>query len=290
MVDRKPSPSDTVGSLLAGARERLRQSPLEIPSREAALILARTLDREEARLYAFPEALVGASDAAFYRQRIERRLLGEPVAYILNEREFWGRTFEVDPRVLIPRPETEHLIESALALDLPAAPRILDLGTGSGAIAITLALEIPRSTVYAVELSLGALANAKKNRDRLGASERVHLLAGNLADSLQLETFHLVVSNPPYIAESALPGLQPEVTEFEPRLALIAPEEGTATLARLAAKMSSLQPDVPLLVEIGHDQEETVRRLFEPGFAISAIERDLAGHPRLLVAKRRSQS
>ena len=287
MADREPSPPETVESLLSAARERLRGSPHGIPSREAALLLARTLDRDEAWLYAFPESPVGATEADLYQRRIAHRLTGEPVAYILNEREFWGRTFKVDSRVLIPRPETEHLIDTALALDLPAAPRILDLGTGSGAIAITLALEIPNATVFAVDLSLSALANARENVDRLGAAERVRLLGGDLARSLSLETFDLVVSNPPYIAEAALPELQRDVTAFEPRLALVASQNGTATLARLATEMRSLAPEIPILVEIGHDQEAIVRQLFEPGFDILRIARDLAGHPRLLVARRR---
>jgi len=290
MADRTPPPEHTIGSLLAEARERIRAAAHGVPSREAALLLARTLGREESSLYAFPEIAVEPSEATLFRERLERRLCGEPVAYILEEREFWGRIFEVDSRVLIPRPETEHLIEAALALGLPRAPRILDLGTGSGAIAITLALEIPDSTVVAVDLSAAALANAGQNRRRHLPLARLHLVGGDLAQSLRLESFDLVVSNPPYISESVLPDLQIEVTAFEPHLALTAPREGTATLDRLAKELLSLRVNTPLLVEIGHDQEEVVKRLFEPNFVIRRVERDYAGHPRLLVATRRASS
>ena len=143
-----------IGELLRDARRRLAAAPFEISRREAALLLARVLGRGEASILAHAEEAVGDDDTERFRALLERRLTGEPMAYLFGEREFYGRPFTVDSRVLIPRPETEHLIETALALDLPPRPRIADAGTGSGAIAVTLALELPGARLLATDVSL----------------------------------------------------------------------------------------------------------------------------------------
>src|SRR5262249_43661580 len=150
-----------------------------------------------------------------------------------GEREFYGRRFAVDRRVLIPRPETEHVVEAALGLPLPTAPRILDVGTGSGCLAATLALELRGARAVACDLSPGALAVAAGNARRHGVAGRVAAVGSDLGAGLDLARFDLVVSNPPYVDPAELPGLSPEVRGFEPRVALVSPGRGVAVLARL---------------------------------------------------------
>jgi len=282
----------TTGALLEEGRRRLLASSTDALPREAALLLAHTTRCDEATLYAHPENPVPESEATRFLALLERRLKAEPVAYLLGEREFWGRPFSVDSRVLIPRPETEHLIETALRLEIPRAPRILDIGTGSGAIALTLALEIPEARVIATDLSLDALAVAAENRARHELTGRVALVQGDLTAPLRIEAFDLVVSNPPYVAASALSGLDSDVRDYEPRTALVADDEGIATIRQLSRQLIALLPGTPVLIEIGFDQEASVRSLFGEHFGPDArvsdtIIRDYAGHPRLLVTRRR---
>lgn len=225
-----------------------------------------------------------------FRELLERRLTGEPVAYLLGEREFFGRPFFVDDRVLIPRPETEHVVELALSERLPASPWILDVGTGSGCLAVTLALEIPGSMVVASDLSAGALAVASKNAQRHGVAERVLRVGMDLLTGLDLSRFDLAVSNPPYIDWSEAGELSPEVCSFEPHLALFSPGTGDSTLARLFAQCGAgLRPGVALIVEIGSGQLDVARRQAEaPGLQLAEVRQDYAGIPRTLVLRRRS--
>ncbi len=213
----------TVGQLLAAARRLLAATPFGAPPREASLLLGRVLGLSEAQLLARDREPMAADAAARFEALLARRLAGEPVAYLTGEKEFWGRPFRVDRRVLIPRPETEHVVEAALAERLPERPRLLDVGTGSGCLAVTLALELPGARVAATDLSPAALALAAANARALGAGARVSFLAADLAAGLDLGAFDLVVSNPPYIDPAELPELSPEVCAFEPRLALSPP-------------------------------------------------------------------
>jgi release factor glutamine methyltransferase len=276
----------TLRRLLADARPRLAATPFGAPPREALLLLGRVLGLSEAQILAREEMEVPAGDEQRFRDLLERRLKGEPVAYLLGEREFYGRTFRVDSRVLIPRPETEHLIEAALAERLPERPRILDVGTGSGCVAVTLALEIPGARVAATDLSPGALEVARGNARRLGA--RVAFVRTDLADGLDLSPFDLVVSNPPYVDRSEAPEISPEVLDFEPHLALFPPGPGDSILARLFSRAADLRPGVALAVEIGRGQLDAVRRHAEAaGLEIAEIRDDYAGIPRTVVLRRR---
>ncbi|HEY4574276.1 MAG TPA: peptide chain release factor N(5)-glutamine methyltransferase, partial [Thermoanaerobaculia bacterium] len=238
----------TVGQLLAEARPLLAATPFGASTREARMLLGYVLGLSEARVIARQETEVPPETERRFRDLLARRLTGEPVAYLLGEREFWGRPFAVDSRVLIPRPETEHIVEVALQERLPERPWILDVGTGSGILAVTLALEIPGSRMVATDLSPGALAVAARNVRRLGA--RVSLVNTDLAAGLDLARFDLVVSNPPYIDPAEAPSLSPEVRDFEPALALFAPGSGDSVLARLFAECAALRPGVRLAVEI----------------------------------------
>lgn len=279
-----PASQPTVAHLLLTARRRLAAAPFAPSTREAMLLLGHVLGWREAQVIARDAEPVAAELAARFEALLERRLRGEPVAYLLGEREFYGRPFAVDPRVLIPRPETEHLVETALAQTLPAQPRILDIGTGSGCLAVTLARELPAARVAATDVSLGALAVAAANVRRHGVGERVSLVAADLVAGLDLGAFDLVVSNPPYVDPAQLPELSVEVHGFEPHGALFAADAGLAVLRRLLAAGADLRPGVPLLLEIGKGQVEAVAGgAAAAGLEVAEVVADYAGIPRTVV-------
>lgn len=282
--------SDTVDDLLRDARRRLAEAPFSPPPREAALLLGRVLGWNEARVMARGDAAVAPAAARRFRALLERRLGGEPVAYLLQEREFYGRPFRVDRRVLIPRPESEHLVDAALALHrsgaLPAAPRVLDLGTGSGCLAVTLALEIAGARVLATDLSPAALAVASDNARRLGAGD-LRCAACDLWRGVAPGRFDLVVSNPPYVGREEAPELSTEVTAFEPHLALFAGRRGEDVLERLLSGAAALRPGVPMLLEIGRGQVAAVGRLAAAsGLQTIEVIDDYAGIPRIVHLRR----
>lgn len=278
----------TIGELLDDARRRLGAASFEPATREAGLLLAYVLGRPESAVLAHPEETVHAATAAGFRKMLERRLAGEPVAYIFGEREFYGRPFSVDRRVLTPRPETEHLIEAALKLDLPPAPRIVDVGTGSGIIAVTLALEIPGARLVATDTSLPALQVARSNLERFRVEERVALVNADLATALDLAAVDLVVSNPPYVDRAAAGELSIEVTEFEPHEALFAPGAGHSVLQRLLEETTALRPGTHLIVEIGFDQKDWLELLAGrlPAWKVIELVDDYGSIPRIAVLRR----
>lgn len=277
----------TVGELLAWARPRLAAASFGAPPREALLLLGAVLGHTEAQLLARPEREVTHQEAERFRALVARRLTAEPTAYLLGEREFYGRPFHVDSRVLIPRPETEHVIEEALLDPLPEGARLLDVATGSGCIAVTLALEAPGSKVVASDLSPGALAVAARNARRHGVTDRLPLLALDLDEGLDLSRFDLVVSNPPYVDRSAAASLSPEVCNFEPHLALFPPGTGDEILARLIGAARRLRPGARMVLEIGYDQLDKVRAHAQAsGLALARVRHDLAGHPRVVTLRR----
>lgn len=288
MTSPEPPPRITVRDLLAGARARLAATPFGAPPREAALLLGWVLGFSEAQVVARNREEVPAEAAERFRRLLARRLTGEPVSYLFGEREFYGRTFRVDGRVLIPRPETEHVVEAALAGPLPARPWILDVGAGSGILAVTLALEIPGSRAVTTDLSPGALAVAAGNARRLGAGGRVFPVRTDLTAGLDLSRFDLVVSNPPYIDPADAPTLSPEVCNFEPHLALFAPGTGDSVLARLFDLCAGLRSGVRLIAEIGYGQLEIARRhAASSALLLEEARPDYAGIPRVLILRRR---
>jgi release factor glutamine methyltransferase len=277
----------TVRQLLAEARPLLAATPFGASTREARLLLGHVLELSEARLLAREEREVSPEDEGRFRSLLARRLTGEPASYLTGEREFWGRSFLVDRRVLIPRPETEHIVEVALGLSLPPEPWILDVGTGSGILAVTLALEIPGARAVAIDLSPAALALAAKNARRLGAADRVAFLSTDLTAGFDLSRFDLVVSNPPYVDRSEAAEISPEVLDFEPHLALFPPGAGDSILARLFSQCSGLRSGIPLAVEIGRGQLDAVRRHAEhAGLEIAEVREDYAGIPRTVLLRR----
>jgi len=281
------SAGTTVAELRREGRSVLAASPAAADPREATLLLARALGLSEAQVLARSEQPVERSKREQYRALLARRARGEPFAYLLGEREFYGRSFGVDPRVLIPRPETEHLVEVALAsLDRQRAT-VLDVGTGSGCIAITLALERPDLLVLASDRSLDALDVARANRRRLAADRSVRLLAADLLDGLDPGMIDLVVSNPPYLAPADAAQLAIDVRDFEPSAALFAPPDGLAHLRRLIAGAHGLRAGARLILEVGANQAAEVAALAGETFEVERIERDYAGHQRVVSLRRR---
>ena len=282
-----PTPP-TVQSLLSEAREALGRASFKPSRREATLLLAKVLHLSEAQVRARTDQSVSQEQAAHFHQLLARRLRGEPVAYLFENKEFYGRDFYVDSRVLVPRPETEHLIEAALACHLPSNPRILDIGTGSGCIAITLALEYPTASVVATDLSLDALQVAHRNRARHRVHDRVDLVSADLLGGLR-PNFDLVVSNPPYISPADGPTLSPEVREFEPPLALFADAEGLHLVEALIHSLERFRPGTPMLMEIGHDQSELIRQRLKnhSRVVLEKVVEDYAGIPRTILLRRR---
>jgi release factor glutamine methyltransferase len=276
----KEKPSTPLCELLDDARERL-DSRLE-----AELLAAFLLGRDRGWLYAHDDEPIGAGTRARFEALLERRLAGQPIAYILGQREFYGRSFLVDDSVLIPRPETELLIDTALTLALPERPRVADIGTGSGCIALTLAAERPNWSVTATDVSEQALVVARHNRARLGLAD-VAMRRGDLFEPLATERFDLIVANPPYVAHGD-PHLEVGDVRFEPETALVAGRDGSRILRRLiAAAGSHLEPRGWLLVEHGHDQADRVRDLYSrAGFAAVESRRDLAGIERVTLGRR----
>lgn len=269
---------------MASARERLAAAPFASP-REAHLLLGHVLGVGEASLLARDDEAVRDEDAQRFEALIERRLAGEPVAYLVGRKEFYGRPFVVDDRVLVPRPETEHLVEATLALarSLPSRPRILDLGTGSGCIAVTLALELPESRVIATDASLGALAVARANARALRAD--VEFLGGRWSAPLHAERFDLVVSNPPYLDPTG--DVQPEVARWEPASALWAGTGGLDAYDEILAALDSTRTGTPLLLEIGLGQAAPLSALAKSrGWCLAATHRDLAGIERVIELRR----
>ena len=211
---------------------------------------------------------------------LQRRYTGEPLQYIRGRTEFYSREFIVDSRVLIPRPETEILVETALAGLAPGA-RVIDVGTGSGCIAITMERERRDLQVFAVDKSVDALAVAKKNQQRLGS--QVRFAASNVLDAIHGE-FDLVVSNPPYIPLADVPSLEPQVRDFEPRMALTPGARGTETIEHIFRAASRAR----VILEIGFGQEDAVREVAEAQqFIVENVISDLAGIPRVVVSSPR---
>jgi release factor glutamine methyltransferase len=274
-------------------REHLHQAAAALEAagvagarREAEALLARLLGRERAWLYAHPEDGLTAEDAARWREWIARRAAGEPPQYIAGTAEFCGRAFAVTPAVLIPRPETELLVEAVLEREPAAdAARIVDVGTGSGCIAITLALARPRARLIGVDRSAAALAVARENAERLGA--RVEWVESDLLAAVA-GPFDVIVSNPPYVAEGELAGLAREVREHEPRAALIAGPRGDEVYRRLIPQAAErLRAGGWLALELGYQPAASVRALLAGGdWHEVEVRRDAQGWERVGLARR----
>jgi release factor glutamine methyltransferase len=277
-----------VGEALGAAIDALAAAGVDDPRLDAELLLAEASGRCRAALLAAPDAELPPAAGRRFGELVRRRLRREPVAYVLGRKGFRRIELGVDPRVLIPRPETELLVE--LALELRPA-RLLDVGTGSGAIALAVADELPECEVTAPDTSADALEVARANAARLGLAERVRFVEGTLPDA---GGFDLVLANLPYVAERDWPTLQPEVTRWEPREALLAGPDGLDAYRTLLAPRgracgpNGTESSTALAVEVGEGQAPAVAELVrEAGFAAVEVRRDLAGIERVVVGRAR---
>ena len=274
----------TVGELLAEAASRLGRAGIASARQEALLLLEHATGVARSTLLAYPERGIDSPTVARYAELLDRRAGREPYAYLVGEREFYGRPFAVDGRVLVPRPETETLVEAALDVlrshPAGAAPLVVDVGTGSGAIACTIAAEAPAARVVACDVSADALAVAAFNRAQLGLDRRVALVRGDLLAWLASPA-DLVLANLPYLPPSRAPELMPEVTGYEPHLALFAADGGLDLIGRLLADARrAVRPGGSLLLEMDPDQ---VRPLLNGvRWAGTTVFRDLMGNERVV--------
>jgi release factor glutamine methyltransferase len=274
------------------ATQILRRAGVPEARREAATLLAHALKRDRTFLITHAEEEVSAEVLAAFRKMLERRARGEPLQYITGHTEFFKLDFEVTPDVLIPRPETELLVETALdLLGVEDQPLVCDVGTGSGCIIISILHERERATGVGVDISRPALEVARRNAVRHGVDEHLSLVLSDCLEALDTTPtrFNMIVSNPPYVAEDALEGLQREVRDFEPRAALTPGGDGLRIIRRLLHDAPHLlQTGGHLLIEIGFDQHEAVERLVDSQtWKLLAIHKDLQGIPRTAALRKK---
>ena len=280
--------SETRRGRLKQASEKLAAGGIETAVLDARLLFQAASGLRHEDIVAEPDLIVPPEVAARFSLLIERRCRFEPVSRILGTREFYGRSFRVTPDVLDPRADTETLIGAALGLVKGTGPlRILDLGTGSGAIAVTLLAELPGATAVASDLSAAVFWCSKGNAEALGVASRASFVQANWFEGIGGK-FDLIVSNPPYIPLGDIAGLAPDVREFDPPRALDGGPDGLEAYRRLAKGTGGhLAPKGHIVLEIGAGQENAVNELFtEQGFARESRHFDLAGHARCLVFSR----
>ena len=281
------SEEGTVGAALKQAVARLAAAGVEQPRLDARLLLAAALEVEVAQVIGWPERTIDPAAARRFDRSIVRRAAREPVSRILGRREFWGLELAVAPGILDPRPETETLVEAVLARfpDRSSPLDILDLGTGSGCILLALLSEFPQASGLGIDISLEAARVAGRNAERLGLAARCRFMVGNWCESLS-GRWKVIVSNPPYIIHSAIPGLAPEVASFDPLLALSGGDDGLEAYRGLTAGLfRHLAPDGLLALELGAGQGDAVEALLSgAGFKVSGRLCDLSGVERCLLA------
>src|SRR6267378_2656761 len=289
-----------VRSALKQGLAQLRDAHVPSFTLAAELLLLHVLGRDRTWLYAHPEEQVSSADAERFFELIVRRANGEPTQHLTGKQEFWGLDLEVTPDVLIPRPETEHVIEVALdrlaVRELRAGRKltlsgeglqIADIGTGSGCIAIALAKELPAAAIYATDISRPALAVAQRNAARQNVAARVRFSEGNLLEGIA-PLLDLIASNPPYIGRREAETLMREVRDHEPEIALYGGEEGYEFYADLITQSAAhLKPTGILVLELGHNSLPAVQPLLDaPTWTNVGVTNDLAGIPRVLAAEK----
>lgn len=281
----------TIHDLVQGARARFMNAGISanLSTLDAEVLARQVLGWDRARFLADRNETATSVFLLQYEPLVARRERREPVSYILGMREFWGLTFEVGPDVLIPRQETEFIVEEALALaGKDSHPLIVDVGTGSGCIAISLALEIPGARVIATDLSKHALEVARRNAVRHGVADRITLVETSFLDGIE-DNVDIIVSNPPYVPSVSRPGLTPEVREYEPSVALFGGTDGLDGLRSvLEGAAAKLAPGGCLVMEFGCGQDDCVVELVRgvDRLAVVKIRHDLQDIPRTLICRR----
>ncbi|MGH2952676.1 MAG: peptide chain release factor N(5)-glutamine methyltransferase [Solirubrobacterales bacterium] len=280
--ERKAPSAGSVGEALGAATDALRAAGVDTPRLDAELLLAEATGLDRGRLLAEPELGVGAPAARAFGAMVRRRVAREPVAYILGRKGFRRIEVAVDPRVLIPRPETELLVELALELE----PRtVLDVGTGSGAVALAVADELPAATVVGTDTSAAALELARANAERLGLADRVRFAHGMRPNASADGAFELLLANLPYVTEAEWSTLFPEITEYEPRSALVSGPTGLEAIEALLGELATGAAQARAIgLEIGAGQARTVGDLVRrSGYERVEVRPDLTGIERLVV-------
>jgi release factor glutamine methyltransferase len=295
------STGNSLREVLRQGIARLRKADVPSFTLAAELLLLHVTGRDRTWIYSHPEEMLAPAEIAAFFALVGRRSQGEPTQHLTGKQEFWGLEFQVTPDVLIPRPETEHVVEVALnrlavrELRAGRSPRlsgegvtIVDIATGSGCIALALAKELPSAIIYASDISSAALEVAQRNAQRLGFAARIRFLESHLFDAFLPLKFDLIVSNLPYIGRREADSLPREVRDHEPELALYGGEEGYELFGPLVAQAQSfLKPSGLLVLELGHDSLPAVQPLLEtPAWANIAVTNDLSGIPRVLCAER----
>ena len=277
-------------AVLQGAN-KLRKAGVPEARREAGTLLAFALDRDRSFILSHADDAISPAQLELFREYVEQRGSRKPLQYITGRQEFYGLEFEVTPDVLIPRPETELLIDTTLKLvEQDHSILICDVGTGSGCIAVTLLHKLPRARAVAVDVSAKALEVAQRNAARHAVSDRVEFVLSDCFEALDphRRSFDLIVSNPPYVSDGALDGLQREVRDFEPRMALEAGADGLSIIRRLVTGAEAfLKTGGHLLFEIGYDQHEAVDQLIDRRvWKLLDIHQDLQGIPRTVALEK----
>jgi release factor glutamine methyltransferase len=276
-----------LGDALRAALDRLTAAHVGSPRMNAEVLLMFILGCDRAYLYAHPERELTDDEFARFDEALAQRARGVPAQYITGHQEFWGMDFIVSPAVLIPRPETEHVIETILPLahHLPG-PRIVDVGTGSGCIAVVLAKELPRAEVHALDISAESLEIARANAARHQLENRIQFHEGDLLAGFEPEAFDFIVSNPPYVGESEADQVQLEVRKFEPRHAVFAGPSGLEVIERLVQQARGvLRPGGWLVMEISGTIAAGVEELLR-NWTRARLTGDLQGIPRVASAQR----
>ena len=269
------------------------ESGLGTPRLDAEVLLSHCLGADRTGLYSNEEEQIDEELREEFRRLVARRRQGEPIAYIVREKEFWSLSFEVDDRVLVPRPETEIIVEEVLAICKAVKGkvlRILEIGAGSGVISVSLASELKEALFWATDISEGALAVAERNAARHGVSGRITFLRGDLFAPVS-GSFHIIVSNPPYIPEDEFDGLPPDIRQFEPRVALVGGSDGIEVHRKLIRQaVSFLEEGGWIFLEIGAGQRRRTEQILKTVGSYDEIgfRKDYGGADRVVRARRKA--
>jgi release factor glutamine methyltransferase len=279
----------SIAAALNRGTAQLAERAIQSPRRDAEVLLGHVIGLDRAGLIAYSDRMVSEDERSRFESSLRRREQYEPVSYIVGSQEFWSLDLAVDATVLIPRPETECLVEACLAtVGTGFSGRIADIGTGSGAIAIALATELSAARLVATDQSSDALRTAARNVESHGFEKQITLRQGDLFAALHGERFHLIVSNPPYISNSDMATLARDIRDHEPHLALVAGPDGLDVIRRLVSEAADyLAPGGCLALEMGSQQGDSVTDLMSrSGFAKIAVRPDHGGRDRVVVGQR----
>jgi len=282
-----------INDLVQGARSRLIDAGISanLATLDAELLARQVLGWDQARFLIGRDEPASSAFLLNYEHFVARRLRREPISYIIGTREFWGLEFQVTPDVLIPRPETELIVEEALdrraIIEAAPDPLVIDVGTGSGILAVVLAKEFPRARVIATDISSRAIAVAKRNAARHEVGDRITFVETSFLDGID-DKADLIVSNPPYVPDPSGPALTPEVRDYEPPEAVFAGDDGLEGLKRVIGDSARLlKPNGTLIVEFGYGQEDAVAEIVTAAsLAMSGVRNDLQGIPRTAIVCR----